>query len=194
MKVEAKVTRVWRDRMFIVFIFFAGSAAWFFWDGFYAYPKQQEAASAYESFKISAGTEEISEEQWADYAMEHGFDTDIPGEAKTDGEIMAQVYIGIAFVFISLGYLVWFIRECVRVIYADDDCFWAADGRKVAYESVVGLDMRKWKNKGIAYAVYEENGKTKRVILDDYKYAGAEIIVKECERHILAKKEAKKIG
>jgi len=52
------------------------------------------------------------------------------------------------------------------------------------------MDRRKWVSKGIAYALYEENGKKRRLCLDDHKFAGCEAIIKEAESRIAARTAA----
>ncbi|MGY8719212.1 MAG: hypothetical protein ACKVI3_15690, partial [Verrucomicrobiia bacterium] len=47
-----------------------------------------------------------------------------------------------------------------------------------------------WAQKGIAYAVYEKNGKKRRLCLDDHKFIGAEAIILEAEKRIKARTEA----
>ena len=56
-----------------------------------------------------------------------------------------------------------------------------------ALDSIVDMDRRKWADKGIAYAIYEENGKRKRLTLDDHKFIGCEAIILEAEKRIAAR-------
>ncbi|MET0261452.1 MAG: hypothetical protein ABW223_01045, partial [Rariglobus sp.] len=52
---------------------------------------------------------------------------------------------------------------------------------------IVEMDRHKWTNKGIAYAIYEVNGKRRRLCLDDHKFIGCEEIILEAERRIAAR-------
>ena len=49
------------------------------------------------------------------------------------------------------------------------------------------MDRQKWASKGIAYAIYEEGGKRKRLTLDDHKFLGCEGIILEAEKRIAAR-------
>ncbi len=192
MKVEAKITRTWRDRMFLILIFTVGSAAWFYYDGFVAWPKKIEAANAYKELKEKAGGE-INATEWASIAERNGWDTSDPGEPKTEEDLATQKYIGTFFVVVSVLYLIWFVRQCKRVIHADDESFADPSGALVRYDRVVAVDKRKWDNKGIAYAIYEdEKGIMRKAIIDDYKYGGSEVILNECEARLAAKEVSTK--
>ena len=54
-------------------------------------------------------------------------------------------------------------------------------------DAITAIDRKKWKSKGIAYAIYTENGKEKRLCLDEHKFKGAEAIILEAERRIKAR-------
>jgi hypothetical protein len=62
-----------------------------------------------------------------------------------------------------------------------------ASGERVPLDSIVEMDRRKWQSKGIAYAIYEEGGKRKRLTLDDHKFLGCEAIILEAEKRIAAR-------
>jgi hypothetical protein len=53
----------------------------------------------------------------------------------------------------------------------------------------VKIDRKQWQKKGIAYAIYEVDGKQKRLCLDDHKFKGCEAIILEADRRIAARKE-----
>jgi hypothetical protein len=54
-------------------------------------------------------------------------------------------------------------------------------------DSIVEIDRKKWEKKGIAYAIYDEAGKQKRLTLDAHKFEGCEAIILEAERRIKAR-------
>ncbi len=56
----------------------------------------------------------------------------------------------------------------------------------VHLDTIVDMDLRKWASKGIAYAIYEKDGKRRRLCLDDHKFVGCEAIILEAERRIAA--------
>ena len=75
-------------------------------------------------------------------------------------------------------------RKSVR---ADGEIITGAGGEKVEFDRIVDTDRRKWETKGIAYAIYEKDGKKRRLCLDDHKFIGAEEILLEAERRIKAR-------
>jgi hypothetical protein len=86
-------------------------------------------------------------------------------------------------------WILWNHRLSVR---AEGDLITGASGQQVHLDSIIATDRKKWKKKGIAYAIYEENGKQKRLTLDDHKFAGCEEILLEAERRIEARAQAQK--
>jgi hypothetical protein len=72
-------------------------------------------------------------------------------------------------------------------VRADGDIITGAGGETVHFDSIVEMDRRKWENKGIAYAIYEKDGKRRRLCLDDHKFIGCEEIILEAERRIAAR-------
>ena len=49
------------------------------------------------------------------------------------------------------------------------------------------FDRRLWASKGIAHAIYEADGKRRRLVLDDHKFLGCEAIILEAEKRIAAR-------
>lgn len=204
MKLEAKFSREWRDRMGIILLFIVGSAGWFFYDGLVAYPKYNEGAEAYAQL-----VEMVKEEGFTDAAAERettarwekcaaDFDADPQDPPVKAKDIDQQIHFGIGLSICALIFLGWVLREMARTIRANDEEF---DGltaifppiygkTTVKFASVFGIDKRKWKNKGIAVVHYKnEQGRPCKAIIDDYKYAGTEAILKKCET-VIAEKNA----
>lgn len=208
MNISAKYSREWRDRMGIILLLVIGSAGWFFYDGLVAYPRYNIGAAAYahiveavknEGFQDAAAENEAAK-RWAQCAHEFSGDPkEPPVHAKN---VDQQIHFGIGLAAIALVFLAWILREMKRVVRADDEEF---DGLtaavppfngtvRVKFDSVFGLDRRKWKNKGIAVVHFkDERGRARRAIIDDYKYAGSEAILDKCEE-ILARKKAEQTG
>ncbi|MEC8208925.1 MAG: hypothetical protein VX051_00555, partial [Verrucomicrobiota bacterium] len=64
-----------------------------------------------------------------------------------------------------------------------------ASGQQVELDSITAIDRKKWKDKGIAYGIYNEGGKQRRLSLDGHKFKGCETIIIEAERRIKARAE-----
>lgn len=206
MNLEAKYSREWRDRMGIILLMIAGSSGWFFYDGLVAYPKYNEGAAAYAQIVETVKEEGVAEDaaeaeitkRWEKCAAEFSADPkDPPKHAKN---VAQQLQFGVGLAVLAAAFLLWVLREMKRVVRADDETF---DGLTMAFppfngktavrfDSVFGIDRRKWKNKGIAIVHYKnEKGRPCRAEIDDYKYAGSEAILEKCDAIIAAKKAKK---
>ena len=142
-----------------------------------AYPNQRERALKYLEFKEAGqeavfGGEEDGEwlEKWRAYAKEQGWPTSNPGEPKTEADFKVQFamaglcgVIGIALfakVFLSLG--TW--------IEADEEGISTSWGQRVPFDQIASINKKDWAKKGLARIRYADNGRTKRFVLDDFKF------------------------
>jgi len=188
--------------MGIIFLLIAGSSAWFFYDGFVSYPSYNRGAQAYAEIVIdvenSGLTDHAAETEiavrWEKIAPK--FDADPNDPPKHEKNIAQQIHFGIGLAAIALLFIAWILREMSRIIRSDDEKF---DGivamiplfyktTSVRFDSVFAIDKRRWNNKGIATVQYKTaEGRSRRAIIDDYKYAGSEEILKKCEEVIAEK-------
>ena len=203
MNLEAKYSREWRDRMGIILLMLIGSSGWFFYDGLVAYPKYNEGAAAYAQIVEMVKEEGFAEDavkaeaakRWEKCAADFSADPkELPEHPKN---VAQQIQFGVGLALFAVMFLLWVLREMRRIVRADETTF---DGLTTAFppfngktvvrfDSVFGIDRRKWKNKGIAVVYYKnEKGLPRRAIIDDYKYAGSEAILEKCEAVIAAKK------
>lgn len=206
MNLEAKYSREWLNRMGIILLLIAGSSGWFFYDGLVAYPKYNEGAAAYaqivemvkEEGLTDAAAERETAARWEKCAA--SFDADPQDPPKHAKDIDQQIQFGVGLAIFAAIFALWVLREMKRIIRANDDEF---DGltttippfngkTSVRFDSVFGIDKRKWKNKGIAVVHYKNKyDRPCRAMIDDYKYAGSEAILEKCEAVIAEKKAAK---
>ncbi len=196
MNLTAKISREWRDRMIIVLLMLLGSSAWFFYDGAVAYPKYNIKADAYaELQRVYQADETLLKEKWKALAIENHWDPeDVPKKRKDEAQ---QFRWGSGLLIISVAFLLWMLREMHRVILANDEKFIGITQaiipfnalREVRFDSVFGVNKRRWDKKGIAVVFYKtEKGTRASVLIDDYKYAGSERILERCEAVIEEKK------
>jgi hypothetical protein len=194
MEVNARISKEWRKRMLFMFFMVFGMAAWFLSDGYYFWPNEAQRHAEYVEIKdrLIASGEAVDEESsavqiaWQRHARDQGYKSKVPKE-RTDRAILEQKVIGwtgMGGAFIFLAWVVWNHRLSIR---AEGETIIGASGQRVDFDAIVATDRKKWKNKGIAYALYEEGGKTKRLCLDDHKFAGCEAILLEAERRIEAR-------
>lgn len=197
MEVVAKISKEWRRRMLFMFLMVFGIGAWFLTDGYVFWPSEQQRYLQYAEIRdqlIESGDAEDEEDpvlriEWQQHARETGLSGKVPKE-RTDASIKEQRVIGLVMAPGALLFLLWVIWNHRLTIEAHGETIKGASGQVVEFGWITGTDRKKWKNKGIAYALYEEDGKQKRLCLDEHKFKGSEAILLEAERRIEAQKEA----
>ncbi len=137
---------------------------WCLKDGLYSYPLQKVQYEKY--------TELVDEGrggEWEQLAADNGWSAEVPDE-RTDGDILLQFVMGglSAVVGIWMLSMVWLSRG--RWIESDGKQIVTSWGETVPFDAVVSIDKKKWAKKGIAFVQYEDGGKTKRFVLDDFKF------------------------
>ena len=191
MNIHARISKEWRQRMIFMAMMINGSALWFCYDGFVAWPAE---ASRFEQLKvitteIVTADKEIDRKDpaviraWEAYAATKDLKPLVP-KKRTPGDIAGQRYIGAVMAAIGLGFVGWVLLQHRRSVRADGDMITGPSGEQVHLDSIIEIDRRKWATKGIAYAVYEVNGRSRRLCLDDHKFLGCVAIILEAERRI----------
>ena len=191
MDVVARVSKEWRRRMLFMFFLIFGIAAWFFYDGYILWPDEAQRHLEYLEITdtlIEAGVAVDGESTsvrlaWERHAREMNYMRNIPKE-RTDGDIKEQRVIGWAMMVVALLHGVWIAWNHTRQVNAEGDIVISASGERVEIDSITAIDRKKWKNKSIAYGIYEEGGKPRRLCLDEHKFRGCEAIIAEADRRI----------
>jgi hypothetical protein len=194
MNVHARISKEWRRRMTIMALMLNGSALWFCYDGFIAWPSETKRYQQLETVTASIVPEGEKPTDknpavvraWADYAAKNDLPAKLP-KHRTPGDLAGQRIMGGILLGIGLSFLGWMALQHRKSVRAEGDVITGADGETVHLDSIVEMDRRKWDNKGIAYAIYEANGKRRRLCLDDHKFIGCEEIILEAERRIAAR-------
>lgn len=109
---------------------------------------------------------------WREYTAARGMSIDVPEEYYPPRKIAEQwvvFWICLALFLVSLFFLV---RTMRRSIMVDAEAITDATGRRVAYEDLTLLDLRKWDTKGIAMAEYRTTSGNGRMRLDGLTYGG----------------------
>jgi hypothetical protein len=200
MQVNARISKEWRQRILFMFFMIFGLAAWFLTDGYIFWPKENQRYTEFAQIAeplIEEGRAEDRESPavqlaWQRHCREEGYNnTKIPKE-RTDSDIAQQLWIGwikMAGVFL---FGIWICWNHTRSIRAEGELITGASGEQVPLDAIIETDRRKWAKKGIAYAIYEVQGKRRRLTLDDHKFAGCEAILLEAEKRIEARAAASK--
>ena len=125
---------------------------------------------------------------WESYAAENDLKSKVP-KNRSEGDLSGQRGIAGFGAVIGLIFTIWFWLQHRKSVRADGEVITGAGGEKVEFDWIIETDRRKWETKGIAYAIYEKDGKIRRLCLDDHKFIGAEEILLEAERRIKARTE-----
>jgi hypothetical protein len=170
-QLHAKVSRHQLWRLTIIAVITNGLALWSFYDGIVAYPAQQERATVYEELqKQGEEGDQDAFQRWIDTCAQRGWSTANPGEAKTDADIQMQYLQGTVAGLIGLAVLTNLLRTLGRTMTADRTELKSNWGPRFKFSEVVQIDKKKWDNKGIAKLRYQQEGKTRTFVLDDYKF------------------------
>ena len=178
-------------RLGISALAFLGVALWFLIDGTITYPNQQKRAQEYQrEYQRLEKDEGLSEEErlskWKEIAKQRGWPEKKPDEPKTDAEIYVQLVIAALASVPGLLYAVAFLRARRRWIELEETGLRTSWGRQLEFGQIVSLNKKKWKTKGIAKITYRQNGRKRRVVLDDWKYDAepTKAILCEVESHL----------
>jgi hypothetical protein len=197
MQVHARISKEWRRRMIFMFCMIFGSALWFLYDGYIMWPAEARRHTVYvelsDSLIASGKAKEAKDASvvraWEKRADSEGWPLKVPKE-RTAAALAEQRIIGGVMLVMALIFASWVAWNHRRSIRAEGDLVTGPSGEQVHLDTIVDMDRRKWASKGIAYAIYEVNGKRRRLTLDDHKFLGAEAIILEAERRIAARAEA----
>jgi len=187
--------------MLLLFLMIFGIAGWFLSDGYMSWPREAERYEAYSEIRdnmIEAGeAEEAGEGEeaddpavklaWQRHAEEAGYSKNVPKE-RTESAITEQRVIGLSMMGFALVFGAWILWNHRLSVRAEGETVIGASGQRVELDQIIATDRKKWKKKGIAYAIYEVDGKRKRLCLDDHKFAGCEEILLEAEKRIRDRK------
>ena len=109
---------------------------------------------------------------WIEYTGELGMSDKIPEEHYSARKIYEQWVVFWICLVLTLVTVVFLVRTLRRSIVVDGEAVTDATGRRIAYEDLTLLDLRKWDTKGIAFAEYESPSGRGRIRLDGLTYGG----------------------
>lgn len=197
MQVHAPISKEWRRRMIFMGAMIWGSGLWFAYDGYINWPAEEQryqklveltADIVEEGDKITEKNPEVKQ-VWSAYAAEHDLKPKVP-KHRSDGDLAGQRYIAGFFCTIGVIFTAWVWLQHRKSVRAEGETITGAEGQTVEFYEIVDMDRSKWEAKGIAYAIYERDGKRQRLCLDDHKFIGAEAIILEAEKRLAARSGA----
>jgi hypothetical protein len=120
---------------------------------------------------------QMQEPRWDDFAAPHGWASD--PKKYSDEEIEQQFWWGGAVLVGGLITGVLLLLNRNKTFVGHPGHMVMPNGTEVSYDSVFKIDKRKWDNKGLAYAFYRasEGGPSRKAVIDDLKFGGADKIL-----------------
>jgi len=149
-----------------------GFALYCLYDGFIRYPNQRERALAYHELETEMqGQDPVAfRDRWHEIARQNDWPTTYPGEPKSQADILMQYVMAALAGAVGLWLVggVWLARG--RWIESTDTGVTSSWGQSFNFDQVVSLNKRKWRNKGIAKVTYQDSGRKRGFVIDDYKF------------------------
>lgn len=172
--------------MSLIAAFCLALGLWFLYDGRYGFPHKNEIFEAHHQF-----VQEGRPDEWPAFAQSRNWDPEPPERLYGRSDIMGQYLLGT----LALLGAVWVAGRLVtslkRTLRSDGDAVYSETGVRVPFTAMRRVDRKKWDSKGIAVVFYEENGRHRKLVLDDYKYAGGEQILEEVEQFLAAQSDSR---
>ncbi|MEC8209459.1 MAG: hypothetical protein VX051_03285 [Verrucomicrobiota bacterium] len=192
MNVEARISKQWRRRMLFMLFMLFGISAWFFSDGYHYWPKEAERHAAYmqilDSLVASGNAKDADSSSvqlaWQRHAKEAGYKGSKVPKERTEAAIAEQRNIAWVLLIVSVLFATWVAWNHRLSVSASSETIIGTKGQRVKFDSIEEIDRKKWKSKGIAYAVYKVGDKKRRLTLDAHKFNGCEAIITEADRRI----------
>jgi hypothetical protein len=182
--VTAVISKEWKQRMLLMTLIITGAGAWFLYDGLWAWPQNNKRWEVYAPLKEQYGkdTPEL-EKAWTAAARERGWSDTPPKKKYEDSDLRLQILISIgAFIAAALCARHYFV-SLPTTTRLENDVIILPDNRRIPLDKVRSISLKRWKSKGIADLTYEAApGQLRKFVLDDYKYIGAEEILKAAEK------------
>lgn len=109
---------------------------------------------------------------WLEYSGGAGLDQkwpEHPYDARKIKEQWVVFWVCLSFVLVASFFL---IRTTKRSIIANEESITSAEGKRIAYDEMTRIDLRKWETKGLAFIDYESGNGSGRVRIDGLTYGG----------------------
>jgi hypothetical protein len=181
MAVRANIDARFLSRLGLTGLALIAFALWFLYDGAFTYPGQRERALEYQKLE-----KEDRLDEWKELAKDRGWSTKDPGDPKNDLDIQVQFVIGGLLTAVGLFFFFRYFRARGKWIEATETGLRTSWGQHLEFDRVTSLGKKKWKSKGIAKIYYRQDGRKRRLVLDDWKYDAdpTKAILLEVESHI----------
>lgn len=166
MTIRADVNMGFYMRFVLIGLVVFGFGLWAVYDGFIGFPNQIVRAKKYHELS----EEEDFETKWVDYAREHNWPLENPGEPKTQVDLYFNYFLVVVCIPLGLWLLISVMQARGRWIEADEQQLRSSWGQELNYDQITRLEKKQWKKKGIAHVHYEADGGIKKFLIDDFKF------------------------
>lgn len=172
---KASMVMGYRMRLLIISLMLLLFASWCAYDGFYAYPLQQEQYNAYQD--LAAATPGRNPDvQWRELAESKDWPIETPKEIKPM-DIYTQFIMGGLLLPPGMFLLVVFFMTAGKWYGVDDQALIHSSGKRAPWDKIAEVDMSRWRTKGIAIVYFNnEADERNKITLDDWKYERDETI------------------
>jgi hypothetical protein len=179
MALEATLSKTWKRRMLMITAICTGIGLWFYYDGAFGFPKKNEVFTAHQQF-----VEEGRETEWTGFARSKGWDPKPPERLYERADLIVQYLLGTVSLLGAFTAAAWLSMCWRRRLRSDGEAVFSDAGVRVPLSAMHRIDKRKWDTKGIAVVTYDDHGRDRRLVIDDYKYAGGDRILAQIEEHL----------
>ena len=149
---------------------FTFAALFFAYDGFIGYPRKKVISERYQEIADL----EVSERQkaWRQITEENNWSRSVPDKSPEEiaDDIRGQYFYGIISLLIAIPPGILYLRTRGSWVEPTATGLTTSWGQSLDFSKVIKLDKKKWSNKGIAVATYEDGSVTRRFVFDDFKY------------------------
>ena len=137
-------------------------------DGILDYPSQRERALAWRSLARKAAL--MNGTSWPESADGPKVPADLASRRHTKAKSLMQFVMAAGSGLIGLWLISLPLRARGRWIEATDTGLTSSWGQSLDFDKIVRLDKFRWRSKGIAKITYQDNGRKRRFVLDNYKF------------------------
>lgn len=182
MIVQTHLSKSWLRRQIIASIALIALGGWFYYDGWIAYPRRDARYDQFTEWETAGKTPD----EMKALARERGWPEEKPEKKYGPTYIAWQIYLGHVAVAGGILAAAWLVISMRQKLSCDATTIFGVNGERVPFSAITEIDLRKWDSKGIAYAAFEDHGKTGRLTIDDYKFTGAEAILDRAKASLAA--------
>ncbi|MEQ1906302.1 MAG: hypothetical protein ABL888_19115 [Pirellulaceae bacterium] len=171
MALRANFQKSYLWRYLLVAVSCLAFSAWFAYDGFVGYPLKVEMAREYETLAKTLEADELKS-AWRKKVAEKNWPQVTPADKADhiEQDIPQQYFWCLLTAFIGFPALYYYLTSRTQWVERTEHGLTTSWGQTVNFRDVKKIDKSKWAKKGIAKATYNENGKDRVFVFDDFKF------------------------